>query len=225
MRMPLNGPVALRIRKRLSAAICARYGSIRAYAAHLGEPYPSIRGPLLSQREFRLKFAEALCRDLGFDLWQLATPDEALVGPPSEGVIEVPVVNPVGCSDGEIVAETVGLRRLDPSFIPPGCVAPLLIRALDDGMLPGVEKGDLLLIDRDRKKREARALPQEGVLAVVLVGGRIVPRVVCGTANMERILVRPSNMAYRAEVLLTRDAALVVLGIIVGSWRGRREGE
>ena len=85
MRTPLNGPVALRVRKRLTAAICARYGSIRAYSAHIREPYSSIRGPLLSTREFRLKFAEALCRDL--DLWRLAAPDGALSAPPSEGVI------------------------------------------------------------------------------------------------------------------------------------------
>ena len=218
MRTPLNGPVALRIRKRLTAAICSRYGSIRAYSAHLGEPYPSIRAPLLSTREFRLKFAEALCRDLDLDLWRLAAPDGAFDAPPSEGVIEVPMVNPIGCTDGEIVGESAGSRRLDPSFIPPGCVNPLLVPALDDGMSPGIEKGDLLLIDRDLGKREN--LQPEGILSIVLVGGRIVPRMACGTANAERILVRPSNMARRAEVILTRDVQQIVLGVIVGTWRG-----
>lgn len=217
---PINGPIALRIRDRLAAVICTRFGSLRAWAEHIGEPYQSVAGRFHHQ-EFRLRFAEAVCRDLGVDLLSLAAP---VPEPESaaEGTVIVPLIRPVACRDGEIVAERIGTLPMPSEFIPAGCIRPTMAVAMDDGMAPEILKGDLLLLDCDAEKRTR---VRSGETYLVHVGGAIVPRRVYTTDNSTRYIVRPASPAVPPEVInfLPRDAERVLLGVVVGAWRGGRK--
>jgi len=143
-------------------------------------------------------------------------PEARLGGPEIEGAIEVPRLD-VGASAGPGGLVEGEARRRPGGFSPDlrrvlgvRPEAASMIRVRGDSMAPTLEDGDEILVDRDRRRVEARG----GVFVIRLGGELMVKRLRPAVGGVELISDNPEW-----ETRLVPAATLDVIGRV--AWLGR----
>jgi len=144
-------------------------------------------------------------------------PEARLGGPEAEGLVEVPRLD-IGASAGPGgLVEGEARRRRGAEFSPELLralgvrpEAASVIRVKGDSMAPTLEDGDEILVDRDRRRVEARG----GVFVIRLDGELMVKRLRVGVGGIEVISDNPD---WETRIVAARD--LDVIGRV--AWLGR----
>lgn len=144
-------------------------------------------------------------------------PEARLGGPEAEGLVEVPRLD-IGASAGPGgLVEGESRRRRGAEFSPELLralgvrpEAASVIRVKGDSMATTLEDGDEILVDRDRRRVEARG----GVFVIRLDGELMVKRLRVGVGGIEVISDNPD---WETRIVAARD--LDVIGRV--AWLGR----